>query len=149
MKKLAHFIVHHKLAVLLGFGGLLLLSLVMLLFVNVNYDLTSYLPKNADTMIAIGTVREEFGYPGTAALMVEDISIPDALAFKAELLSVDGVSGVTWLDDAADLRAPLSVQDQALVVRYYNDGAALYQLAFWENGYHSRTVAALAEEHPR
>lgn len=145
MRKIAEFTVNHKLLVVIIFACVLLISLVMSLFVNVNYDLTSYLPDDSQTMIAIELIGEEFGYPGTAELMVRDISIPDALELKERILTLEGVKSVTWLDDLADLQKPLSMQDQDVVESYYKDGAARFQLEFWENGYDSKTIDAVAE----
>lgn len=116
-----------------------------MLFVNVNYDLTSYLPDDADTMVAISTIRDEFGYPGSAELMVTDISIPLALELKERVAGVGGVKSVMWLDDVADVNMPVSMQDSGLVETYYKDGAARFQLEFWENGYSEKTISAIRE----
>ena len=43
-------------------GGLL----VSMLFVEVNYDLTEYLPDTAQSGIGLNKMEDEFGYPGTA-----------------------------------------------------------------------------------
>ncbi len=145
MKKLAELIVKHRLLVIIIFACMLLISLVMMMFVNTNYDLTSYLPDDTPSMLAIELIGSEFGYPGTAELMVRDISLPDALALKEKILTLDGVKAVTWLDDVADPQKPLSAQDAELVGSYYRDGAARFQLEFWENGYSRHTSDAIAE----
>ncbi len=145
MDRLSHGIVRHRKLVLISAGAVLLVSLVMMMFVGVNYDLASYLPDDSETHLAITAIEEEFGYPGTAEMMVEDIQLADALALKQQLAEVEGVKSVRWLDDAADLQVPLSLQDKAVVERFYKDGAALYQLEFWENGFSQHTAEAIAQ----
>src|SRR5699024_8189498 len=46
--------------------------------------------------------------------------------FKKELEAIDGVSDVTWLDNAIDTKTPLGMVDDELVETYYKDGNALF-----------------------
>ena len=63
--RLARFIIHKQSWI----GGIFLagciFSLIAMLFVNVNYDLTEYLPDTVSSHIGLELMREEFGYPGT------------------------------------------------------------------------------------
>ena len=40
-------------------------------------------------------------------VMVQGVSVPEALEYKAKLLLADGVTDVTWLDDVASVTVPL------------------------------------------
>ena len=58
-------------------------------------------------------------------MMVEDIRIPEAITLKQELENVEGITEVTWLDDAVDVTVPLETMDQDILDDYYKDNTAL------------------------
>ena len=62
-----------------------LFSLIAMFFVNVNYDLTEYLPGDAESRIGLEVMEREFGYPGTARVMLKDVSIYEAKQIKDQL----------------------------------------------------------------
>ncbi|SDK46692.1 efflux RND transporter permease subunit [Sediminibacillus albus] len=95
--------------------------------VSVNYDMKDYLPEDAPSMSAMDVMNEEFeGNVPTNRVMMHDLTIQESLAFKQELAAIDGVSDVTWLDDAIDIKQPLEMADQETVESYYKDGKALF-----------------------
>lgn len=100
------------------------------LTVSVNYDMTDYLPDDAQSTKALDIMEQEFegGVPSNR-VMVNDVTIQEALAFKKELAVIDGVSDVTWLDDAIDIKAPLEMADEETVETYYKDGKALFSFS--------------------
>mgnify|MGYP000108066599 CR=1 FL=1 len=55
-----------------------------MLFVEVNYDLTEYLPDNAQSGIGLNKMEDEFGYPGTARIMLKDVTLYEAKQYKIE-----------------------------------------------------------------
>ena len=68
-----------------------------------------------------------------ARVMVKNVSVPEALAYKEKLEAIDGVTGVTWLDDAANVQQPLETLDQDTVSSYYQDGVALFSVTIAED----------------
>ena len=46
-------------------------SLIAMLFVNVNYDLTEYLPESAKSCVGLDLMEKEFGYPRNSQADVE------------------------------------------------------------------------------
>lgn len=123
----------HKLIIVI-FAVLTVVSAFLMLGVKINYDLSSYIPGEADSTLAIEKMQEEFG----AALPNVELAMPDmnvtaALAFKEDLLALDSVSAVIWLDDQLDLAIPLELQDQATVEGFYKDSVALYQITADQN----------------
>ncbi|MCD7846277.1 MAG: MMPL family transporter [Oscillospiraceae bacterium] len=97
--------------------------------VGVNYDVNDYLPADSASTVSLEVMEEEFsgGIPNVR-VMLYDVTIPEALEYKERLEAVEGVTSVTWLDDAADVTAPLATLDTATVETYYKDGAALLTL---------------------
>ena len=66
-------------------------------------------------------------------MMVQGVSVPEALEYKEKLLALDGVTDVTWLDDAASVTVPLETLDQDTVEAYYKDGNALFSVTIDED----------------
>ncbi|WP_051475500.1 MMPL family transporter [Bacillus sp. J37] len=100
------------------------------LTVSVNYDMTDYLPEDAQSTKAMDIMEQEFeGSVPSNRVMINDVSIQEALAFKKELAAIDGVSDVTWLDDAIDIKAPLEMADEEVVETYYKDEKALFSFS--------------------
>ena len=95
--------------------------------VAVNYDMTDYLPENTKSTVAFEVLGEEFdgGIPNTR-VMIKDVTIPEALEYKEKLKAIEGVTTVTWLDDAANITAPISTIDQTTLDSYYKDNTALF-----------------------
>ena len=77
-------------------------------FVNVNYDLTEYLPGDAESRIGLEVMEREFGYPGTARVMLKDVSIYEAKQIKDQLAKVPGVDQILWCDSQVNLYGPES-----------------------------------------
>ncbi|MGN0327058.1 MAG: RND family transporter [Lachnospiraceae bacterium] len=97
--------------------------------VRVNYDMNDYLPSETPSTIALDVMQEEFsgGIPN-ARIMIRDVTIPEALAYKERISEVEGVTDVTWLDDAVDITTPISMLDKDTVEIYYRDNAALFSV---------------------
>lgn len=108
-------------------------SLLCWPLVGVNYDMSAYLPEGSASTIALDTLEAEYagGVPN-ARVLVRDVSIPQALAMKAQLQAIDGVTEVTWLDDSVSVCQPLEMIDADLLSTYYQDGSALYSLVIAE-----------------
>ena len=103
-------------------------------FVAVNYDMNDYLPPDSASTRALELMEQEYdgGIPN-ARVMVCGVSVPEALEYKAKLLSADGVTDVTWLDDAASVTVPLETLNADTVESYYKDGNALFSVTIDED----------------
>ncbi|MYL21586.1 MMPL family transporter [Halobacillus litoralis] len=88
-----------------------------------------YLPEDAPSIEAVDLMEQEFDEPvENARVMIEDVSITEALSYKQQLENVDGVESVTWLDDIIDVKVPLEMASADTVESYYLDQKALYSL---------------------
>ncbi|API91614.1 MULTISPECIES: RND family transporter [unclassified Virgibacillus] len=111
--------------------------------VSINYSMVDYLPKASPSTIAMDTMEEEFnGAVANTRVMIKDINIPEALAFKKDLEAIEGVSEVTWLDDAIDTKTPIEVADSATVESYYKNGNGLFSFHI-EEGKEVKTTDAI------
>ncbi len=134
MKKFYTGLIKHRKLVIAVFTLLFLVSLVCSQMVSVNYEITDYLPADTASTQSIDVMSEEFegGIPNARA-MVRDVTIPQALEYKEKLQAVDGVSSVTWLDDAVDITVPLATLNEDEVETYYKDGVALFSITIDED----------------
>ncbi len=101
--KLARFIIEKQNWIVSVFVAACLLSAVAMLFVEVNYDLTEYLPDNAQSGIGLNEMEDEFGYPGTARIMLKDVTLYEAKQYKDRMENVDGVDQILWCDSTVNI----------------------------------------------
>lgn len=129
MEFLSKVITGHRRIVMAVFIILMLCSAVLLLGVEINYDLAAYLPEEAGSTRAIGVMDSEFADAvPNARVMLRGVSVAQALEYKRALAGIDGVTNLLWLDDATDVRIPLAALDADTVEQYYKDGDALISL---------------------
>ncbi|WP_093855999.1 efflux RND transporter permease subunit [Tenuibacillus multivorans] len=108
---------------------LALISAIAQFTVSVNYNMADYLPEDAPSTQAMDLMEEEFDDPiANARVMIRDVSIAEAMAYKDQLESIDGVTSVTWLDDVVDLKTPIEMANQDTVESYYQDNIALFSI---------------------
>ena len=147
MDGLTRGITRHKRIVIAVFLVMAIVSAVLILGVSVNYDLTDYLPADAESTVALDLMYSEFGsgVPNTR-VMVRNLTLTQAVQLKDELAACPGVSGVMWLDDVADLNTPVELMDSATVEQYWHEdgGIALYNVTI-DEGRESEAVAAIYE----
>lgn len=125
------------------FAAAFVICLVSSLFVQVNYDLTEYLPPSVTSKQAIDVMEKEFGYPGTARIMIEDVSVYDAMMYKQMLENVDGVDMVSWM--TADVYMADDFIEIEKQTDYYKDRCAVMDVTFVEGDTSKVTEAAIDE----
>ena len=114
MLKLATFIVDKRslifLIVIIG----IIFSAVAVNWVNVENDLTAYLPADSSTKIGLDVMEREFITYGTASFMVGNISYDEAEALFEEIKQVEGVQMVDFNN----------------TTEHYNQASALFSVTF-------------------
>ena len=98
-----------------------LITIVLLIFsafsrnwVEVESDLTYYLPDDAETKVALNIMDEQFTTYGTASVMVANVSYTQAEALLSTIKDISGVQSVDF--DQTD--------------EHYNHASALYAVTF-------------------
>lgn len=99
MKKIARLVVNHKLVTVIIFAVLTVIAVVCIPFVNINYDDTSYLPKDSALRQGLDTMYSEFGQGGNATMMVSKVAVADQVIMNEDLEKIPGVSNMMWIDD--------------------------------------------------
>lgn len=130
MNKIAGLILKHKGSILIINVLLLAISALLIPMIGVNFNLSDYLPDNAPSTVALSVMEASFSDDiPNVNVYIPDVSIPQAIEYKESLARVSGVSSVLWLDDVADIRIPLEMQDRKTVEAWYKDGGALFMMS--------------------
>lgn len=129
-RRLFSWIVGHRKFFIVLFLALAVVCMPLRQLVDVDYDMSDYLPADAGSTVALDTMGEQFdGDIPNARIMVKDVDLSQALDYKDRLSEVDGVTSILWLDDAVDLSTPLEMADKDVVETYYKDGDALFSVS--------------------
>lgn len=126
-RRLFTWIVDKRIAIICVFAALAVVCVVLKQFVGVNFEMNDYLPDGTPSTVALDTMEDEFegGIPNMRVMVPVD-GVAEAVDIKQQLLAIDGVEDVAWLDDAGTISVPLEMQDANTVESYYKDGYALY-----------------------
>lgn len=129
MRKFYTCIVNHPKIIMISFAIVFVICLFCRPWIAVNYDMNDYLPEASASTKALDTMNEEYdgGIPN-ARVMVQNVTVPEAMQYKEQLEAVDGVTDVTWLDDVANITQPLEFIDTDTLETYYKDEAALFSV---------------------
>lgn len=136
-------IIHHSKKIEKLFILLILLSLLCVPFVGVNYDLTEYLPDFAPSQQGLEVMEKTFGYPGTARVMIGDVSLYQAKYYKDKIAALDGIDMVMWADSTADVYQSQSFLQTTDLDDYYKDRYAVMDVTFIEGDTSKRTHKAI------
>lgn len=114
MQKLATFVVDKRHLFFLLYAFALIFCLFSMNWVEVENDVTTYLPEETETRQGIEAMNENFTTFGTARIMVSNITLDTAEEIYTMLEETEGVTMVTF-DDSAE---------------HYKDASALYDVNF-------------------
>lgn len=132
MRKFAVFIVKHRKFIIGFYMILILLSIVGMQFVSIEYDLSSYLPKEINSIRGKNKLSEDFNINGTASLMVKEKELYKVLEIKEDIKNIPGITSVIWLDDVEDINKPREFMDKNLSKRFITEDYSLLQIQFKE-----------------
>ena len=147
MSKYTRFVTKYQKSVITAFLVLAVLCVFLMPQVSVNYDMVDYLPEDAQSTKALSVMEDAFGAAlPNARVMVSDVTVQKALQEKERIAAIDGVTAVTWLDDAVGLdtltTTPVEYIDEAVVENFYKDARAVFTVTI-ESGIEKDTVAAI------
>ena len=127
MERAAAFIVEKNKYFLLLFIALMLFSLVSVGWVQVENDITVYLPESTEARRGLRIMAEEFESYGTARILAKNLTEKEAQALAHRLATVSGVMQVSF----------------DLTEEHYHDGYALFDVTFTGAGTDPESVQAM------
>lgn len=99
MKKTADFIVDKRKIIIFLYALFMIISVLGMLMVNVNYDMSKYLPKDSKTKLGMEKMSEEFGDLAGITVMFDGLNDTERIRIKEELAAIPNVESVVWLPD--------------------------------------------------
>lgn len=147
MKKIALWEAKHPKTVLLLAVLLLIPALIGFACTGVNYDILSYLPDELESMQGEQVLDDTFNTAGISIVITEDMQPKYTLALKNEILRVDGVASVIWVDTLADIGIPADALPDVLKNIFYSaDGTKTMMLVRYDPaGGEGSDLKAIAE----
>ncbi len=139
MIKLSEFIVDRRKGIFVVFVIAMIYCLVSISRVEVEGDLTKYLPEDTETRQGVDIMDGEFETFGTARVMIANITFENALRVMRVLEEIEGIRTVSFYDPED------SSYDQEPIEDYYNNSAALYTLMFEEEEDSDLSQRAIAQ----
>lgn len=139
------FIIHRSRLIEKAFAVIFIISAICFPFVQINYDLSKYLPSDMQSKQGIDLMEKEFGYPGTARVMISGVTIYEAKNYKDRIENIKGVDSVTWADSVTDIYQSNMFVPYNDIDDYYKDGNAVMDVVFTGNNSDPGTRSALNE----
>ncbi|NLL79195.1 MAG: MMPL family transporter [Clostridiales bacterium] len=126
MERIAAFIVNKRKAFLVLFLLAAVHCALSISKVQVNDDLTEYLPDTTETRRGLDIMEDEFSTFGSARILVANVTYDKAKELAENIEDIPGISSVTFYDPEDE------AYDDDRLEEYYEDCAALFTLAFDE-----------------
>lgn len=114
MEKIASFIVDRRNLFFLIYIFAILFSIFSIGWVQVENDITTYLPDDTETRQGLTVMNDNFVTYGSARVMVSNVSYEKAISLKEQLEDIDGVTSIDF-DNSKDS---------------FNNGSALFSVTF-------------------
>ena len=147
MRKIALWEAKHPKTVLIAALLLLIPAFLGFFGTKVNYDILSYLPDDLESVQGEQVLDKTFNTAGISIVITENMQPKDTLALKNEILKVDGVSSVIWVDTIADIGIPADILPDTLRdIFYSSDGSQTMMLVRYDNtGSDNSQLKAIAQ----
>ncbi len=140
---IVNFIINKRRWIEIFFAVVTVASAFCYFFVGVNYDLTKYLPSSATSQQGLKVMKQEFGYPGTARVMVDNVTYDQAKGYKDRIESVQNVDSVVWCDTVNPAYQANSFNRSKDIKDYYKDGHSVMDIVFTYGDTTKQTATAL------
>ena len=127
ISKMATFIVDKRNVFFLLYLFAFVFCVVSMGWVNVENDVTKYLPEDAEIRQGIDAMNANFTVTGTGKVMVSNVTYETAKGISEDLAEIEGILMVTF-DDTED---------------HYKDASALYDLTFSGGNFDEESLQAL------
>ena len=134
----------HPALVLLAALATAALCVVGYINTEINYDLFSYLPEDAQSAVADKLMSGNFGDSQTALLVAEEMEQHDVAALESRIEALDGVSEAVWLDDIFSISMPYDILPGFIGEIFFSqDGKSTLMLIQIENGDTRGTISSI------
>lgn len=145
MESFSRFIVYHKKTLIFIYVILISLSFIGSQFVEINYDLSKYLPSELNSIKGNEILEREFGISGLGYLLLKDKTFLEAEDIVEDIKSIEGVKDVLWLGAAEDIFKPEEFMDEKAKDEFLRGNSSLIQIQFTDPDDSMRTVKSMGK----
>ena len=142
---LTNFIVKQKKLIIFLYIILSLLAFIGSRFVEVNYDLSLYLPQSLNSIEGKNILEEEFGIGGTAYVLIKDESFNEIENLIKDIETIAGIKEVIWLGTVEDIFKPEDFMDENIKKEFLSENSNLIQIHFSNPNDSLETVEGVEE----
>lgn len=145
MDRISKFIVRYRNKILLVAVLLLIPSVIGYFNTGINYDILSYLPKEAESMKGQEVLDKDFNLASVGMMVTNDLSDKEVVSLKDKIEKIDGVKQVFWRDDVLDITFPKEMIPETLQKQLYSKDSTLMIVTFEEDTASPKTMDAIAK----
>lgn len=145
METVANFIVKHKKIIIILYLILCIVAFIGNRFVEVNYDLSLYLPKDLNSIKGKNILEEEFGIGGIAYILIKDEPFNEIENIVKDVEAIEGAREVIWLGTVEDIFKPEDFMDEDVKKEFISGNSNLIQIHFVNSNDSLETVEAIEE----
>jgi hypothetical protein len=128
MEDISKIILKNKVIVILIFLMMTISSIFLNKYVNINYNLSEYLPSDSKSLIAIEKMTKEYSDAiYNVRLLIPEVTIEEALSYKKNIEVVAGVNSVIWADNYTQIESGST--EILYLEEWYKDKNALYLIS--------------------
>lgn len=134
MKKFGEWIARNRVIVLIIAILLAIPAGYSAIKTDLNYDILTYLPTEAESVKGNKIMDESFGSSDTGILIFKGVEEYDILDMEEQIESLEGVKSVTWARDLVDITVPVEIlPDEISDIFYRTDEDAVMMLVNFKN----------------
>ncbi len=145
MNEFGSFIAKHRKLVLIIATLLLIPAIYGNIMTKINYEILDYLPEELESVKGKNILSKEFNDAASGMLIIENMEAKDVLKTKEKLLDIEGVDGITWVDDFVDITVPKDMLPDELKEMFYRDNSTLLMIDFTAESSSPVTQEAIGE----
>jgi len=125
MDKIFAFLIKHKWIVIGFFAVVSVAALIGVSAVETNFDISAFMPENADSVEGSAIEEEAFHTARKAYVLLEDKENWHVLALQEDIKAMDGVKDVEWMDDMLDVYTPEAFLSEEALEKYKKGNATI------------------------
>lgn len=132
MKSFFAFLIKHKYYVICFFIIACVLSIFGISLVGTNFELSAFMPEDANSMAGAEIEEAEFASEAHAYVLLEEKENWHTLKLIEQIESIVGVNDVEWMDDSLDVYTPEAFLSQRALKQYKKGDATILIITFRE-----------------
>ena len=145
MKKIADFIVNHKIMIIIITLLLLIPSVIGYIKTKINYDILTYLPSDIETLKGENILTNDFNSGAFSIVITDNLKQNEITSLEEDIRGVDGVEKVISITDLTGNNIPVEVLPKKIRDKFSKDNEVLILVIFKNSTSDDETLNAVEE----